>query len=207
MKKIIKSNQKFEQHEKSNNETVDYLKNNNQPLKAEYAGELGERFENLSFYQNGPFTDMCEGPHVESTRKIPKGCFKLDSIAGSYWRGDSSQPMLMRIYGLAFESKDKLTQFIEERRLAQERDHRKLGRELDLYVMDDEVGQGLPLWLPNGTVLREELESLAKDMEFQQGYQKVATPHITKNILHVRSSSYYKDTMYAPMKLMATIII
>ena len=203
MKKIIKSNQKFEQHEKSNSETVDYLKSHNQPLKAEYAGELGERFENLSFYQNGPFVDMCEGPHVESTRKIPKGCFKLDSIAGSYWRGDSSQPMLMRIYGLAFESKEKLTQFIEERRLAQERDHRKLGRELDLYVMDDEVGQGLPLWLPNGTVLREELESFAKDMEFQQGYQRVATPHITKENLYYTSGHlpYYKDTMYAPIEI------
>lgn len=203
MKKIIKSNQPFEQYDLAVDETCDYLKEHNQPLKAEYAQELGESNPKLSFFKNGPFVDMCEGPHVEKTRDIPMDCFKLDSIAGSYWRGDSDKPMLTRIYGLAFETKEQLQEFLEERKLAQERDHRKLGKELDLYTMDDEVGLGLPLWLPNGTVLRDELENFAKDVEFQAGYQRVATPHITKENLYYTSGHlpYYKDTMYSPIEI------
>jgi len=203
MKKIIKSNQPFEQYDLAVDETCDYLKEHNQPLKAEYAQELGVLNPKLSFFKNGPFVDMCEGPHVEKTRDIPMDCFKLDSIAGSYWRGDSDKPMLTRIYGLAFETKEQLQEFLEERKLAQERDHRKLGKELDLYTMDDEVGLGLPLWLPNGTVLRDELENFAKDVEFQAGYQRVATPHITKENLYYTSGHlpYYKDTMYSPIEI------
>lgn len=203
MKKIIKSNQLFEQYDLAVDETCDYLKEHNQALKAEYAQELGESNPKLSFFKNGPFVDMCEGPHVEKTRDIPMDCFKLDSIAGSYWRGDSDKPMLTRIYGLAFETKEQLQEFLEERKLARERDHRKLGKELDLYTMDDEIGLGLPLWLPNGTVLRDELENFAKDVEFQAGYQRVATPHITKENLYYTSGHlpYYKDTMYSPIEI------
>jgi threonyl-tRNA synthetase len=129
--------------------------------------------------------------------------FMLDSIAGSYWRGDSDRPMLTRIYGLAFETKEQLQEFLTERKLARERDHRKLGRELDIFVIDDEIGAGLPLWLPNGTVLRDEIEKLAKDTEFQLGYDRVATPHITKENLFYTSGHlpYYKDTMYAPIEI------
>ena len=127
MKHIIKQNQKFESFEMNGSETSNYLREHNQPLKAEYSEELSQNHESLSFFSNGPFTDMCEGPHVSSTKDIPANCFQLDSLAGSYWRGDSSNPMLTRIYGLAFENAQRLQEFITERKLAQERDHRKLG--------------------------------------------------------------------------------
>jgi len=203
MKHIIKQNQKFEQFDMDGDETLDFLKSHNQPLKADYSRELSEKYEQLSFFKNGPFTDMCEGPHVSSTKEIPPNCFQLDNLAGSYWRGDSDNQMLTRIYGLAFESSEKLQEFLTERKLAQERDHRKLGRELELYMIDDEVGQGLPLWLPNGTVLREELETYAKEVEFRDGYQRVATPHITKENLYYTSGHlpYYKETMYSPIEI------
>ena len=203
MKHIIKQNQKFESFEMNGSETSNYLREHNQPLKAEYSEELSQNHESLSFFSNGPFTDMCEGPHVSSTKDIPANCFQLDSLAGSYWRGDSSNPMLTRIYGLAFENAQRLQEFITERKLAQERDHRKLGKELELYMIDEEIGQGLPLWLPNGTVLREELESYAKDVEFKEGYQRVATPHITKENLYYTSGHlpYYKETMYSPIEI------
>jgi len=203
MKHIIKQNQKFERFEMDGSQTFEYLQTHNQPLKAEYSKELSEANESLSFFSNGPFTDMCEGPHVSSTKEIPTNCFQLDSLAGSYWRGDSDNPMLTRIYGLAFEDAQQLQEFIKERKLAQERDHRKLGKELELYTIDEEIGQGLPLWLPNGTVLREELENFAKDVEFAEGYQRVATPHITKENLYYTSGHlpYYKDTMYSPIEI------
>jgi threonyl-tRNA synthetase len=111
---------------------------------------------------------MCEGPHLAHTGEVPKGCFKLDRISGSYWRGDEKNPMLSRIYGLAFESKDELEDYIERRKLAMERDHRKLGEELDLFFMDEEVGVGLPMWMPNGAVVRDELGGLGAEVEFRR---------------------------------------
>jgi threonyl-tRNA synthetase len=203
MRHIIKQNQKFESYTLGIDETCEYLDNHHQPLKSEHAKALGEKEDELSFFQNGTFVDMCEGPHVAQTREIPVDCFQLDSIAGSYWKGDSDQPMLTRIYGLAFESGGALRTFLKERKLALERDHRKLGKELELFTIDDEVGPGLPLWLPNGTVLREELETYAKEIESREGYQRVATPHITKESLYYTSGHlpYYKDTMYAPIEI------
>ncbi|MBW7877524.1 MAG: threonine--tRNA ligase [Candidatus Cloacimonetes bacterium] len=203
MKKIIRSNQKFECTTKSTADAQTMLLQMGQKLKAEYADELASKGLELSFYQNGNFIDLCEGPHVAQSSQIKDNCFVLDSIAGSYWRGDSSKQVLTRIYGLAFANREQLDQFLTERKLAQERDHRKLGKELEIFHMDDEIGQGLPLWLPNGTVLREELETYAKEIEFQAGYVRVATPHITKENLYYTSGHlpYYKETMYSPIEI------
>ncbi len=173
-----------------------------QSLKVEYAQELLGAGENLSFYTSGPFVDMCEGPHVENTSQIPVMSFKLDSIAGSYWRGDSAKPMLTRIYGLCYSSESELKEFVKNRELALKRDHRKLGQELELFTIDERVGKGLPLWLPNGTVIREELEKFAKELEFKDGYVRVATPHIANGELYKLSGhlKLYKDSMFPPMR-------
>ena len=205
MRKIVKEKQPFEQGFKTLDEAKALLSQTEQGYKIEYAEELvatgkaGD--EGLGFYTNGPFTDMCEGPHLAHTGEVPKGCFKLDRISGSYWRGDEKRPMLSRIYGLAFESAEDLADYIERRKLAQERDHRKLGNELDLFFMDEEVGVGLPMWMPNGAVIREELEKWAKEVEFRAGYQRVSTPAITRSNLYYRSGHlpYYSDGMYPPM--------
>jgi threonyl-tRNA synthetase len=207
MRRIIKEKQPFACAIKPLEQAVSELEGNGEAYKVEYARELVEtgKAENgaLSFYSNGPFEDMCEGPHLEHTGEVPKACFKLDRISGSYWRGDEKRPMLTRIYGLAFESKADLNDFIERRKLAMERDHRKLGDELDLFFLDQEVGVGLPMWMPNGAVLRDELEKWAREVEFKAGYQRVSTPCITRSDLFKRSGHlpYYADSMYPPMQL------
>jgi threonyl-tRNA synthetase len=205
MKHIIKQRQQFDESFKSLEEAEAFLGESGQGYKIEYARELVETGKagdgKLGFYTNGPFVDMCEGPHLEHTGKVPKASFKLDRIAGSYWRGDEKNPMLTRIYGLAFESAPELKDYIEKRELARQRDHRKLGAELELFSFDEEVGVGLPLWLPNGAVVRDELEAWAREEEFKDGYQRVSTPTITKGELYERSGhlSYYKEGMYPPM--------
>lgn len=205
MKKIVKQKQVFEASQKSLEETIQLLEETNQSYKIEYAKELVEsgKAENgqLGFYTNGPFIDMCEGPHLEDTGKVPKACFKLDKIAGSYWRGDEKRPMLTRIYALAFETVDELKDYIQRRELAKKREHRKLGAELDLFVIDDEVGVGLPMWLPNGTIIRDELEKWAHEVEFKAGYKRVSTPCITRSNLYHRSGHlpYYTEGMFPPM--------
>ncbi|MBI3118897.1 MAG: threonine--tRNA ligase [Candidatus Hydrogenedentes bacterium] len=205
MRRIVKEKQPFVQSFKSLDEAVDLLEKSDQDYKVEYARELVETGkagdEGLGFYTNGPFTDMCEGPHLSHTGEVPKGCFKLDRISGSYWRGDEKRPMLSRVYGLAFPSKEELEDYIQRRKLAQERDHRKLGNELDLFFMDEDVGVGLPLWMPNGAVIREELEKWAKEVEFRAGYQRVSTPAITRAQLYHTSGHlpYYAESMYPPM--------
>jgi threonyl-tRNA synthetase len=204
---ITRRNAPFERAIKPLDEALAWFDERGEVYKAEYARELVESGKaadgTLSFYTSGAFTDMCEGPHLERLGEVPKGCFKLDRISGSYWRGDESRPMLTRIYGLAFESKDALKDFIALRKLAMERDHRKLGEELDLFIQDNEVGVGLPLWMPNGTVLRDELEQWAREVEFEMGYQRVSTPVITRAQLYHRSGHlpYYADSMFPPMKL------
>ncbi len=207
MRRIIKEKQPFEQQFKTLDEALAELGKTQQSYKIEYAQELVDTGkagdEGLGFYTNGPFMDMCEGPHLEHTGNVPKACFKLDRISGSYWRGDEKNAMLSRIYGLAFESKADLKDYIERRELARERDHRKLGTELDLYLMDEEVGVGLPMWMPNGAVIRDELENWAREEEFRAGYQRVSTPAITRGQLYERSGHlpYYADDMYPPMKV------
>jgi len=204
MREIIKERQEFEHFELSAEEAIAELEKKGEVFKAEYARDLVESGESrLGFYRNGPFEDMCRGPHVKHTGEIRRDCFKVDSLAGAYWRGDEKNPQLTRLYAVAFEDKKKLKEFLEIRRLAQERDHRKLGAELSLFVIDDDVGQGLPLWLPNGTVIKEELENYAKEMEFKGGFQRVSTPHLTKESLYHTSGHlpYYQEGMYPPMEL------
>jgi threonyl-tRNA synthetase len=204
MKHIIKQNQKFEKYTEPADKTIEYFKKLNQDFKVELVADLKETGEKeLSFYRNGSFVDLCKGPHVESTGQIELGTFKLDKIAGAYWRGDEKRPMLQRIYGLAFETKKELDDYLEMRKEAEKRDHRKLGKELELFAFSENVGPGLPLWLPKGAVIIEELEKLAKEMEFKGGYVRVRTPHITKGKLYELSGhlSHYKVSMYPPMKL------
>lgn len=202
MRKIIQEKETFKREDLPKSDALKKLDAMGQALKVEYAQELLKSNESLSFYQSGPFVDMCEGPHVENTQQIPVMSFKLDSVAGSYWRGDSSKPMLTRIYGLCFPSEAELKEFIKNRELALKRDHRKLGQELELFTIDERVGKGLPLWLPHGTVIREELEAFAKEVEFKDGYERVATPHIANGELYKLSGhlKLYKDSMFPPMR-------
>lgn len=207
MYKIINQKQEFSIFYKPLDEAIELLAGMDQSYKVEYAKELVEtgqaEDQGLSFYVNGSFTDMCEGPHIANTGEIPQKCFKLDRISGSYWRGDEKKPMLTRIYGLAFESEEELKDYIRRRELAMQRDHRKLGAELEIFLIDDEVGTGLPLWLPNGAVIRGELEAWAKEVEFKAGYHHVTTPSLSKSTLYLRSGHlpYYAESMFPPMVL------
>jgi threonyl-tRNA synthetase len=204
MRKIIGRKEPFVQSSRTSAEAISYLESRGQKFKVEYCGELSTKGEtHIGFYTNGPFEDMCAGPHLNHTGEIPADCFKIDSLAGAYWRGSEKNPQLTRIYVLAFENKAKLDEYIANRELAKERDHRKLGKELDLFIISDVVGPGLPLWTPNGTVLRDALETLAKEKEARYGYVRVATPHIAKEELYKISGHlpYYKDSMFPEMKL------
>lgn len=204
MKHIVKQNQEFSGKEEPIDQGLAYLKEIKQPYKVELVeGFKAEGQKVVGFHRNGPFVDLCRGGHVKSTNQIPVDSFKLDRIAGAYWKGDEKNPMLQRIYGLAFDTKAELDAFLEMRKEAEKRDHRKLGKELELFAFSENVGPGLPLWLPNGTVLVEQLEALAKEMEFKAGYKRVRTPHITKGKLYEMSGhlSHYKVSMFPPMQL------
>ena len=205
MRKILKQGQRFYREELGGDDALARIEEMGEPYKREYAEELLSRpdLDGLSFYRNGPFLDMCEGPHVDTTRDIPRDAFKLRNLAGAYWRGDSDNVMMTRIYAWAFESREILDAHVARWQLAQERDHKKLGRELDIFHLDELVGRGLPLWLPNGAVIREELEKLAKEMEFRADYRRVATPHLAKADLYRKSGHlpYYADDMFPLMEL------
>ena len=205
MRRILKKGQRFYREDLPVADAFARLDEMQEPYKREYAAELVDKnsLPSLSFYRNGPFLDMCEGPHVDTTRDIPRDAFKLRSVAGAYWRGDADNVMMTRIYAWAFADKATLDAAVSAYQLAQERDHKKLGRELDLFLIDDDVGRGLPLWLPHGTVIRDELEKLAVELEFKAGYERVATPHIAKADLYDRTGhlAHYKDSMYPPMEV------
>lgn len=203
MRGIIKARQPFECEELNRDEAIARIQSMEEPHKLEYAKELLEDTESLTFYSNGPFMDMCEGPHVGNTANLPRDGFKLHSIANAYWRGDEKNVSLTRIYAFAFTNKKELKGYITAREEALKNDHRKLGAEFDIFALDDEVGKGLPLWLPNGAVLRHELEKLAYELEFRDGYQRVSTPQITKENLYYTSGHlpYYTEGMYPPMTL------
>lgn len=204
MRRVLADDQRFERTELDADEALEQIRRMKEPHKLEYAQELIKKklFDRLSFYKNGPFIDMCEGPHVVSTGELPPAGFKLYSVAGAYWRGDEKRVMLTRLYAYAYPTRAELEERIEAVRQARERDHRKLGQELRIYTVSDEVGKGLPLWLPNGTAIRYELERLAHEMEFRAGYKFVATPHITKAGLYHTSGHLplYEDVMYPPMR-------
>ena len=203
MRHIIKTGQVFEREELDQTEIIKRLGKDNQSYKIEQVEDLSLNNEPLSLYHNGPFWDLCEGPHVKKTSDIPKNCFTLETLAGAYWKGSEKNNMMQRVYGLAFETVDELKKYQEKRRLAMERDHRKLNRKQNYYTISDEVGKGLPLWLPKGTVIREELEKLAKETEFLGGYKRVSTPHITREeLLHTSGHlPYYEESMFPPMEM------
>jgi threonyl-tRNA synthetase len=205
MKHLIKQNHKFEREELPFADAMARLDQMGEPYKKEYAKELFEKksLKALTFYKSGNFLDMCDGPHVETSRKIPADGFKLRSLAGAYWRGDSKNKMMTRIYAWAFQSKEELDAKIKAHQEALERDHKKLGKELDLFVIDDDIGKGLPLWMPNGTVIRDELEKFIKELEFKAGYVRVATPHMAKSSLYYKTGHlpYYSVHMYPFMEV------
>lgn len=169
----------------------------------EYKLDLLSNLEDgaITFYTQGDFTDLCRGPHIPNTGFIK--AIKLTSIAGAYWKGDEKNKMLTRVYGVTFPNQKELDEYLLMLEEAKKRDHRKLGKELGIYTMDDDVGQGLPLWMPNGTVIIEELEKLAKETEEAAGYQRVVTPHIAKESMYLTSGHlpYYADSMFPPMEM------
>lgn len=205
MRRIINERQEFVQSSRSAKEAVNYLDQRGESYKVEYCKELIARGEQqVGFFANGTFEDMCAGPHLAHTGEIPADCFKIDSIAGAYWRGNEKNPQLTRIYVLAFENKNKLKDFIQKRELAKERDHRKLGRELDLFSIDHEgVGAGLILWHPKGGLIRYIIEEHAKKQHLQGGYKFVYSPHIGRATLWETSGhlSFYKEGMFAPIEV------
>jgi len=172
----------------------DLLKTKNQKLKT---GKVG------MVYTGDVFLDLCRGGHVKNTKELPLDAFKLTHIAGAYWRGSEKNPMLTRIYGAAFATKKELATHLWQLEEAKKRDHRVWGEKLKLFTFAPEVGPGLPLWLPNGTILRDEIENYAKQVEKEWGYQRVTTPHIAKDTLYKTSGHlpYYKDSMFPPMEL------
>ena len=218
MREIVRKNIGFDRREVSADEARALFAGN--PFKLELidglaggADEYGEKegrasISNLkspiSVYMQDGFTDLCRGPHVANTREINPAAFKLSQSSSAYWRGDEKNPMLQRIYGLAFEKPDELQHFLDMQEEAKKRDHRKLGAELEIFIFDDEVGPGLPLWQPNGTVMIDALEDLAKKMELEAGYERVKTPHLTKEDLFLRSGhlpTLYVESMFPPMTL------
>ena len=203
MRHIIKLGQVFEREELDPEDMVELLSSENQHYKIEQVEDIVAQNEIISLYRNGPFWDLCEGPHVKSTNEIPKNCFSLDSLAGAYWKGSEKNNMMQRVYGLAFETGEQLKEYKEKRSLAMQRDHRKLNSKLRYFTISDEVGKGLPLWMPNGTVIRDELEKLAREKEFLAGYKRVSTPHITRDDLYFTSGHlpYYQESMFPPMEM------
>ena len=198
MRELSKANLPVSRQKLSRNEAIKLFKGMGEDYKVEIIEQI-DSADNISAYSQGDFIDLCRGPHVPSTGKIKH--FKLLSSSGAYWRGDEKNKMLQRIYGTVFSTKKELKEyliFIEE---AKKRDHRKLGKELEIYTFDDEVGPGLPLWLPNGGIIIDELEALAKEVETRHGYQRVRTPHLTKGDLYKKSGhlDLYKDAMFPAM--------
>ena len=184
--------------ELTHGEAVKLFNKMNESYKVEIIEDI-EGDDNISAYTQGDFTDLCRGPHVPQTGKIKY--FKLLNTSGAYWRGNENNKMLQRIYGTSFSSKKDLNKYLNFLEEAKKRDHRKLGKELALFTFDEEVGPGLPLWLPNGTVIIDELEALAKETENKAAYQRVRTPHLTKGSLYEKSGhlDHYQDAMYPSM--------
>jgi threonyl-tRNA synthetase len=208
MKKEIKANHPFERVEVSRDEALALGTKGRlaalgeRPAPSKYKLDIIENIppdEKISLYRNGDFIDLCAGPHVMRTGNI--GAFKLTTIASAYYKGDEKNPQLQRVYGTAFKTKKELDDYFAMLEEAKKRDHRKLGRELELFVFDDDVGPGLPMFLPRGAVIAEELEKLAKETEFAAGYQRVRTPHIARESLYRKSGHipYYADSMFPPM--------
>lgn len=221
MRKIISEKQEFIHSIKPIDDAIQWAKDNQQPYKQELLNDLKREGTTLaheldvatmgvelpagiagaphypvvalteaSFYTNGDFVDLCRGPHVDSTADV--GAFKLLRVAGAYWRGNEKNPQMQRLYGVAFETQDELDQYLERLEQAKQRDHRKLGRELELYTISPLVGSGLPLFTPRGTVLRDLLAQYSNQLRQASGFEKVFTPHITKTALYEKSGHWEK---------------
>jgi threonyl-tRNA synthetase len=210
MKKETKANHTFERIEVSRDEALAMAKRGElgalsaRPEPSKFKIDIIENIpegETISLYRNGEFVDLCAGPHVMRTGNV--GAFKLTSVASAYYKGDEKNPQLQRIYGTAFKNKTQLDEYFAMVEEAKKRDHRKLGKELEIYIIDDDVGPGLPLWLPRGAAIIEELEKLARETEFAAGYQRVRSPHIARETLYKKSGHlpYYAESMFPPMHL------
>jgi len=201
MAEIIDRGDAFTREVWNRDVAVEYFKGKGESYKAEIINDLpGD--EDITIYRQGEWLDLCRGPHLPTTKHIGKA-FKLMKVAGAYWRGDEKNEMLTRIYGTAWRNQKELDSHLEMLAEAEKRDHRKIGKELKIFTFDEEVGAGLPLWLPNGSIIIEELERLAKDAEDRAGYERVRTPHITKGSLYEKSGhlSHYKESMFPAMDI------
>jgi threonyl-tRNA synthetase len=199
MSELAKQGNKYVRKEISKKDAVQYFTEKNDEYKLDLLQGLKDG--EITFYTQGNFTDLCRGPHIPDTGFIK--ALKLTNVAGAYWKGDERNKMLTRVYGVSFPNQKELDEYLAMLEEAKKRDHRKLGKELGIFTFDDEVGPGLPLWLPNGTIIIEELEKLAKNTEEKTGYKRVVTPHIAKESLYLTSGHlpYYEDSMFPPMEL------
>jgi threonyl-tRNA synthetase len=210
MKKEIKANHTFERIAVSRDEALAMAQRGvlgalgERPSPSKFKVDIIQNIpedEEISLYRNGEFTDLCAGPHVMRTGNI--GAFKLTNVASAYYKGDENNPQLQRVYGTAFKNKTQLDEYFAMLEEAKKRDHRKLGKELELFTFDDDVGPGLPLWLPRGAAIIEELEKLAKETEFAAGYQRVRSTNLARESLYIKSGHlpYYKESMFPPMEV------
>ncbi len=210
MTKIVSAGEEFVREEWPIDEAIAYFKQNNQPFKVELLGDLKTKGttslkdagdENLvgdnvaevttvSVYKTGSFVDLCRGPHLENSAQV--GAFKLTKLAGAYWRGNEKSPQMQRVYGVAFSTKEELTHYLEMIEEAEKRDHRKLGKELDLFIFSDLVGSGLPMYTPRGTILRNQLDDFVQEMRNEYDYEEVSVPHITKKDAYIASGHWQK---------------
>jgi len=199
MAELAKKNEIYVRKEIPKAEAVKYFADKGDEYKLDLLQNLNDG--EITFYTQGNFTDLCRGPHIPNTSFIK--AIKLTNIAGAYWKGDEKNKMLTRVYGVTFPSQKELDEYLLMLEEAKKRDHRKLGKELGIFTMDDDVGPGLALWMPNGTIIIEELENLAKQTESAGGYKRVVTPHIAKESLYITSGHlpYYQESMYPPMEL------
>jgi threonyl-tRNA synthetase len=199
MNELAKKNNPYQRKEISKQDAVAYFSEKGDEYKLDLLQNLEDG--GITLYSQGEFTDLCRGPHIPHTGFIK--AIKLTSIAGAYWKGDEKNKQLTRVYGVTFPSQKELDEYLAMLEEAKKRDHRKLGKELGIYTMDDDVGQGLPLWMPNGTIIIEELEKLAKETEGAAGYKRVVTPHIAKESMYLTSGHlpYYADSMFPPMEM------
>jgi threonyl-tRNA synthetase len=199
MSELSKHNSSYIRKEISKPEALAYFTEKGDEYKLDLLNGLTDG--EITFYTQGEFTDLCKGPHIPHTGLIK--AIKLTSIAGAYWKGDENNKQLTRLYGVTFPNQKELDEYLLLLEEAKKRDHRKLGKELGIFTFDDDIGPGLPLWMPNGTVIIEELERLAKETEQDAGYKRVVTPHIAKESLYLTSGHlpYYAESMYPPMEL------
>ena len=199
MAELTKQNEAYRRKEISKAEAVHYFTEKGDEYKLDLLENLQDG--QITFYTQGNFTDLCRGPHIPNTGFIK--AVRLTNIAGAYWKGDERNKMLTRVYGVTFPSQKELDEYEKMQEEAKKRDHRKLGKELGIFTFDEQVGPGLPLWMPNGAVVIEQLERLAKDTEEKAGYKRVVTPNIAKESLYITSGHlpYYQDSMFPPMEL------